>query len=602
MRLDPDRLSTPSVLLLVTVVWWIPVRAAGEAPAPIFTDESAAAGLDFVHTNGMSGELYFVEITGPGVALFDFDNDGDLDVYLGQGHMLGAGKTAADATLPVPHPPPFRDRLYRNDLEVGPDGSRRLRFTDVTAASGLDARGYSQGVATGDVDNDGWTDLYITNFGDNQLWRNRGAGADGRVSFENVTERAAVGDRRWSVAALFFDVDRDGWLDLFVANYTDFALATHKACRSVTGRPTYCGPTSYRGEPDRLLRNRGPRGDGAVRFEDVTRRAGLRGAVGPAFGAVILDADRDGWLDLYVANDAAPNHLWRHRGGAGGAATFVEDALLAGCALSAGGVPEASMGVSAADYDGDGDEDLLITHLLEESNTVYANDGSGLFEDVSIASGLAAASWAFTGFGAAWIDYDNDGRLDALMVNGEVKSIEALAQAGDPYPLHQTNQLFHNLGPGADGRVRLTEVTARAGAAFEVSEVSRAAAVGDLDNDGDTDVVVGNNSGPARLWINRVGQDNPWLGLRLLGSDGRRDMLGAWVGVFRRGRPALWRRVRTDGSFASANDPRLLFGLGDAPDVERIVVRWPDGAGEQFPGLAAGRYHVLRQGTGRPAQ
>ncbi len=286
-----------------------------------------------------------------------------------------------------------------------------------------------------------------------------------------------------------------------------------------------------------------------------------------------------------------PNQLWiNQRNG-----SFSNEALLAGVAVNQDGQPEASMGVDALDFDADGDVDLVMTHLDQESNTVYVNDGSGLFEDVSFRSGLGLPSLAYTGFGTGWFDYDNDGWLDFLVVNGAVVDLEPLIRAGDPYPLHQTNQLFRNPGTG-----KFEEITSQAGKVFELSEVSRGAAFGDVDNDGDTDVVVVNNNGPVRLLLNkigRVGQNRPWVGVRAVGKD--RDMLGAEVIVSRSEGPLLLRRVNTDGSYASASDPRVLVGLGEANNVRRVEVRWPDGTVEEWDGVKAGQYTTLRQGEGR---
>ncbi len=563
---------------------------------PIFVDRAAELGLDFVHFNGMSGEYYMVEVLGAGGALLDYDNDGDLDVYLVQGAMLGPGKTLGDALFPPRHPPPLTDRLYRNDLEVAPDGTRVLRFTDVTAEAGLAALGYGMGVATGDYDNDGWTDLYLTHFGPNQLWRNRGDG-----TFEEVTAETGTGDDRWSVPAAFVDYDRDGWLDLFVGNYVAFDYARLPICRDLTGAQDYCGPAVFTPEPDRLFRNRGRGADGRVTFEDATAAAGLTAGFGPALGVVAADFDGDRWPDLYVANDAKPNNLWRNRGaGADRRVTFTDEALLAGCAVNAAGRAEGSMGVDAGDFDGDGDLDLFMTHLVKETNTLYLNDGRGNFDDRTADSGLGPPSLAYTAFGTAWFDYDNDGWLDLLAVNGAVTRIEGLVRQRDPYPLHQPNQLFHNLG-SEGGRVRFAEVTAEAGEVFRLSEVSRGAAFGDLDNDGDLDVLVTNNNGPARLLLNQVGAQRPWLGVRLLVGDPPRDAPGASAALLSSGRPPLWRRVRQDGSYASANDPRILFGLGDGRSVAGVRVVWPDGSEEDFDQVAPGRYTALRQGTGRPA-
>ncbi len=288
-----------------------------------------------------------------------------------------------------------------------------------------------------------------------------------------------------------------------------------------------------------------------------------------------------------------PNQLWLNRGDG----TFEERALLAGCSVNAEGVAESGMGVDVGDVDGDGDPDIVLSHLRRQTNTLYLNDGAGVFHDSSLDSGLGAPSWDFTGFGAGFFDYDNDGWLDFFVANGAVKLISELEAAGDPFPLHQTNQLFRNLG-GAGGGLRFQEVTPAAGAALALSEVSRGAAFGDLDNDGDVDIVVANNHGPARVLINQVGGGRPWLGLRLLGAEGR-DALGARVEVRRRQAPPLCRRVRTDGSYASASDPRVLVGLGGGEEVEAIRVRWPGGRLEDFPGLEPGRYATLREGTGQ---
>ena len=528
------------------------------ASEPPFVDATAAAGLDFVHFNGMSGEYYFPEMTGAGVAFVDYDRDGDLDVYLLQGQMLGDGTDPARATFPADRPAPLTDRLYRNDLSLDERGLPRVRLTDVTEASRIRATGYGMGVAVGDVDNDGWPDLYVTNFGPNQLLRNRGDG-----TFEDITAASGADDPRWTVSATFLDYDRDGRLDLYVGNYVEFTIATHKRCRAATGAPDYCGPHSYKPVPDRLLRGRG---DGS--FEDVTGSAGIERARGAALGVVAADFNLDGWPDIYVANDGMANQMWIGRGDG----TFEDRALLGGSAFNMTGDAEAGMGVDAGDFDNDGDEDLFLAHLTQETSTLYRNSGEADFRDDTVTMGLGTATWEATGFATGWIDFDNDGWLDLMMFNGAVKVLEALRRAGDPYPLHQRNQLFRNLGGG-----RFEELSERAGPVFELSEVSRGAAFGDVDNDGDTDVLLANNSGPARLLLNRSGQASPWLGLRVISAAGGRDMLGAWVGLDRSGAPTLWRRAGTGGSFAAARDARLLFGLGTQPAVERARIHWPDG-------------------------
>ena len=577
---SPSSLHPALSLILLLAACSAPTgtEPAGTTQPAIFIDAAPAAGLDFVYFNGMSGEHYFNEIMGGGAALFDFDNDGDLDLYLLQGRMIGPGLTLEDALFPPPPGMPLTDRLYRNDLEPGA-ARASLRFTDVTAASRIEAAGYGMGVATGDFDNDGWTDLYVTNFGANQLLRNRGDG-----TFDDVTAASGADDPRWSVAATFFDFDRDGWLDLYVGNYVDYSLADNAPCPLPSGVLTYCAPGAYPPAADSLFRNRG---DGT--FEDVSAASGIGAEPGSGLGAVAADFNGDRWVDLYVANDLMWNRLWINRGDG----TFADNALLAGVAVNGEGQPEAGMGVDAGDFDGDGDPDIVLSHLEQETNTLYVNGGAGLFRDQSASSGLGPPSLPFTAFGIGWIDYDNDSRLDLLVVNGAVIGLDALIREGDPYPLRQTDQLFRNLGDGS-----FAEVTTEAGPVFESPEVSRAAAFGDMDNDGDLDVVVVNSNGPARLLLNRVGQARPWLGLRLVAHD--RDALGAHVTIHRQDAPAIWRHVHTDGSYAAARDPRVLVGLGDRANaaVSHVEVRWPDGSAERWTDVRVGEYRTLVQGEG----
>lgn len=556
--------------------------ASSEPPVVAFTDATEGSGLDFVHFNGMTGNFYIPETMGPGAAFIDYDGDGDLDVYVLQGSMLDDAPLSS-AMAPHRHPGPPRDRLYRNDTAPG-DGipSPSLRFTDVTEAAGLSPHGYGMGIASGDFDNDGHIDLYVTRWGANQLLRNLGNGR-----FADVTEASGSQDPRWSISASFLDFDRDGWLDLFIANYVDFRLSNHRTCFADNGSRDYCGPLAFDPQPDRLLRNRG---DGT--FEDVSAASGIRRAFGNGLGVVAADFNGDRWLDLYVANDEMANQLWINRRDG----SFEDTALLAGCALSGEGLAESSMGVDAADVDGDGDEDLFLSHLRQQTNTLYLNDGSANFHDATAFSRLGEGSWASTGFGTAFVDYDNDGWLDLFVANGAVKTLESLAAAGDPFPLSQPNQLFRNLGHG-----RFEEVSAAQPAMAELA-VSRGAAFGDLDNDGDTDILVLNNNGPLQLLRNDVGQDAAWVGLRLIGPSGR-DQLGAQVEIRADGEPrSLHRRLHTGGSYASANDSRLLVGLGDASEPVEVIVTWPDGQSQRWSGIPTGRYTTLRQGDDSPVE
>jgi enediyne biosynthesis protein E4 len=545
-------------------------------PGEWFVDRAEEVGLNFTHFNGMSGRLYYAEIIGSGAALFDYDNDGDLDVYLAQGQMLGAGKPL----MAPPGPLPLKGRLYRNDLSAGADGARHLRFTDVTDASAIRSLGYGMGAAAGDFDNDGCIDLYLTNLGSNQLFHNNCNG-----TFSDVSKESGTNDPSWSVSAAFVDIDRDGWLDLFVGNYLDWRVESNTPCFSPSGRPDYCSPNVYRPVPSRLYRN-----NRNGTFIDVTAASGIGREFGPALGVATADFNGDRWIDIYVANDGQPNQLWinQHDG------TFKNTGLLSGTAMNARGKPKAGMGIDAGDVDNDGDEDLIVTNLKGEGYDLYVNDGSGLFEDQGERSGFGFGSFAYTGFGTAWIDIDNDGWLDTLVVNGAVQTIEALRAANDPFPLHQMKLLFLNLGNG-----RFDDVTRKAGAAFQLSEVGRGAAFGDIDNDGDVDVLVANNGGRVRLLVNEIGNRHHWVGLRFVGKMTDRDMVGARAAISRDSGLMLWRRARADGSYASANDPRVVVGLDSSSKPPRVRVIWPDGATEEWAGVPIDRYTTLKEGTGQ---
>jgi hypothetical protein len=541
-----------------------------------FVDRAEATGLDFVHVNGASGSFYYPEILPPGVGLLDYDNDGDLDVYLVQGRFLKTGQQPA----PVPDRHlPLRGRLYRNDLRIEADGSRSLAFTDVTERSGIEATQYGLGVAAGDVNNDGWTDLLLTNFGTNQLFRNNGDG-----TFSDVSRESGIRDEsgRFAVSAAFVDYDRDGWLDLYVANNVRYTLANQEKCLNMAGAPDYCPPQIYGGQPDRLYRNLGK-----GTFADVTGKALLNGRFGPALGVATADVNNDGWIDIYVANDGEENLLWiNQRDG-----TLKESALAAGAALTAEGKAEASMGVDAGDFDNDGDEDLFMTELTAQGSNLFVNDGTGRFRDGSAMSSLGPASMPYTGWGTAWFDFDNDGWLDILSVNGTI--VAAAGHTNAAFPYDQKKILFRNLQNG-----RFENVTDRAGAAFALSEAGRGAAFGDIDNDGDPDVLVGNDAGRVRLLLNQIGSRNHWLGLRLVGPGGR-DQLGARVTIVRADGVKLFRRARADGSYGSANDPRVLVGLGDAAGAVTVQVRWPGGRTEEWSDQAIDRWTTLKEGTGR---
>ncbi|MEP6707953.1 MAG: CRTAC1 family protein, partial [Pyrinomonadaceae bacterium] len=429
------------------------------------------------------------------------------------------------------------------------------------------------------INNDGWPDLYLTNLGRNQMYLNKGDG-----TFVDVTNKTGADDPRWSTSAAFFDYDRDGWLDLIVLNYIDFSVTKSPTCYATTTAKDYCGPKAFRAPGNRLFHNKG---DGT--FADVTVSAGVDREFGHALGVVTADFDADGWIDMYVANDGDPNQLWINQKNG----IFKNEALLAGAAVNRDGQAEAGMGVDAGDFDGHGTEDIFVTHLMDETNTLYINSGEALFEDRTREAGLGLPGSRFTGFGTLFFDYDNDGWLDLLVANGAVQLLPELVRKGDPYPLGQPNQLFHN-----DGRGKFVEASAQSGKAFQLIEVSRGAAFGDVDNDGDTDVLIANNNGPARLLLNQVGNRNHWMGLRLIGKGKGREMLGAQVEIVVSKSRTQWRRARTDGSYLSANDPRVLVGLGSAVRVEAVRVRWPNGAVEEWKGPPVDQYTTLKEGTG----
>ncbi len=540
--------------------------------AAYFRDITGEAGLNFHHFTGATGEYYMPEIMGSGVALIDYDNDGDLDVYLIQGTTLDV---AGKLNFPPPAGAKRGNRLFRNMLaETG-----KLRFEDVTDMAGVGYIGYGMGVAVGDYDNDGFQDLYVANFGSNVLYHNNGNG-----TFTDVTRESNVDDPHWSTSAAWVDYDGDGRLDLFVCNYVDFTVKGNKRCFAPTGDLDYCTPVAYHAVPSRLFRNLGN-----GKFSDVTESAGIGAAYGPALGVLCADFNGDGRTDIYVTNDTAANQLWLNQGNG----TFRDGALEAGLAYSMAGLPKAGMGVTADDVENDGGLLVLVTNLSREGATLFRGDGKGIFDDFSAQYGLGDATYNFTGFGVKFFDYDNDGRLDVFIANGAVTLVES--QRGAPYPYAQTKQLFHNEGKNRPFR----EVDSLAGQIFQIPEVSRGAAFGDLDNDGDIDVVVSNNNGPARLLLNQTGNSRHWLEVQLQTAKGNRFALGARVGLLRNGQETLWRRVHSDGSYQSANDMRVHFGLGDQPVVTGVLVNWPDGTREIWDHVEADRIITLRQGTGR---
>ncbi|HEY0764500.1 MAG TPA: CRTAC1 family protein [Pyrinomonadaceae bacterium] len=558
-----------TIAILLAALIALPFSASGQQRV-VFKEVAEQVGLKFQHYNGMTGKFYLPEITGSGGALFDFDNDGDLDVFLVQGNVLEPNTQPGNTLFPWRGPESPRGKLFRNNLNTG-----KLSFTDVTQQSGIVATGYGMGGAVGDINNDGLPDLYVSNLGTNQMYLNKGGG-----KFADVTKESGTDDPRWSTSASFFDYDRDGWLDLMVVNYADFTTANSPACYAATTAKDYCTPRVFRAPGNRLFHNKG---NGV--FEDVTVSAGVSKDFGHGLGIVTADLNDDGWIDIYVANDGDQNQLWTNQKNG----TFVNDALLAGVAVNRNGQTEAGMGVDVGDVDGNGTDDIFVTHLMDETNTLFLNLGKALFEDRTREAGLGMPGRRFTGFGTFFFDYDNDGWLDLFVANGAVQLLPELVRVNNPFPLGQPNQLFRNTGKGS-----FVEITDQA--ELQPLEVSRGAALGDVDNDGDTDVLVTNNNGPARLLLNQVGNKNHWLGLRLVGKSGR-DMLGAQVEIVITEKNTLRRRVRTDGSYLVGNDPRVLVGLGANTRVPKLRVHWPDGTVEELKDLQTDRYTTLKQGT-----
>ena len=528
----------PRLLFLILQPFLLMFSPLGSA-APYFRDVTDAMKLDFRHINGFSADRRLVETMGSGGALFDFDNDGDLDLYLVQGNSLSSSAESSPT-----------NRLYRNDAGV---------FTDITTSANVDDTGYGLGAVAADYDSDGYRDLYVTNLGKNILYRNKGDG-----TFTDVTAHAQVGCPLLSASAAFADIDRDGDLDLYVCNYVEYTLETDIPCYYKNTLRIYCGPNEYHGIADVLYRN-----NGDSTFTDITKSAGVYEPTTRGLGVVFTDVNNDRWPDIYVANDMSPNTLFINQGDG----TFREEGVLRGVAFNGDGIANGSMGVDAGDYDNDGDIDLWVSNFALEANCLMQNDGDGYFEDVTFEVNLADPSFYALGFGTRFIDFDNDGWLDVLVGNGHiwdnVKQIDAKQSYAQPV------QLFRN----QDG-TNFTDITAEAGLA-KIPYVVRGMLFGDIDTDGDVDVVLCQSNRPAVILSNEISSENAWLTVKLVGTDGNTDAIGAQVQLEANGITRL-REVICGASYLSGNDPRLTFGLGDASKIDNLQIRWHNGNVQQL--------------------
>jgi enediyne biosynthesis protein E4 len=533
-----------------------PLAAASPGLGFSLADVTAAAGIDFHHNSGAFGAKYLPETMGPGCAFLDYDNDGWLDILLVNG-MDWPDHKRQRSTL----------KLYRNN--------RNGTFTDVTEHAGLAVEMYGMGVAVADFNNDGLPDILITAVGQNRLFQNTPAGR-----FVDVTEKAGLGGRKgFSTSALWFDFDRDGWLDLLVCNYVKWSPQLDVFCSVDGKRKSYCTPEAYHGETCWLFRNRG---NGT--FEDVTAKSGIFDLTSKSLGVTLLDYDRDGWPDVLIANDTQPNKLYRNRHDG----TFEDVAVRAGVAFSEDGKARAGMGIDAADFDNSGVEGIAITNFDNEMIALYHPSKPGMYADIAMNAGVGQASRDSLGFGCTFLDINLDGRLDLLAVNGHID--ETVRQIHGNTGYAQPPHLFLNRGGG-----HFQDVAAQAGGGFATPKVARGLAYGDFDRDGDLDLLISTNQGPAHLYRNDVAPGVHGLRLRLIGTKSNRDAIGSVVRLTTADGTQS-RTVKTGSSYLSQSELTLTFGLGPRDSATRIVVEWASGAVQEFAKTPAGSYECTEGG------
>ena len=554
--------SKNTLLLIISLISVSPLL---EAAAIQFVDVTEKSGINFRHVNGAEGAYRLPETLGAGGAFFDADNDGFLDIYLVNSGYWDKPPSAKQAM----------SALYRNNG----DGT----FTDIAKTARVANLGnYGQGAACADYDNDGNVDLYVTNFGANVLYRNNGDG-----TFTDVTVSAGVGDPGWSSSACFLDYNSDGYLDLFVVNYLVYSLDVPYLPCGEDGIHTYCHPSLFEGAPDRLYRNNG---DGT--FTDVSQAAGVAGIGGmfhgKGLGVVSADFNNDGAPDLYVANDDTRNDFFYNNGDG----TFSEISLLAGCAYSFNGVAQAGMGVTVGDYNNDSWLDIFVTNLSYETNALYRNNGDGTFTDVIYEAHLGKESYLYVGFGTGFLDADSDGWLDLFIANGHI--IDNIEDTHDILTYRQLDQLFRNNGDGT-----LQEISDSAGDYFQRPAVSRGTIFGDYDNDGDVDVLVTQNNGPATLLRNETTPQNNWITIKTVGMISNRDGIGTRLTMTAGGHTQI-REVNPGSSYMSSHDARCYFGLGTNTTVDRLEVRWQSGVVQVFENLPANQEHVISEFSDTP--